>query len=207
MEAPTDEQLLTDYVSGMTDRFELLVRRHSQELFRFLVRFTGNVASAEDVVQETFLQVHLSADRFDTTRRFKPWLFTIAANKARDSFRSKARRPVVPLDVPVGGSDDESQKLLDFLSDSAPGPSEPLEQEEERQRVRRIVDALPDHLREVLVLGYFHKFPYKEMAEILQIPLGTVKSRLHAAVFRFGQTYQEEVQEEQPTEGIARGET
>ena len=100
MNIPTDEQLLADYLAGQTDGFELLVRRHSPELFRFLARFTGNAAAAEDVVQEAFLQVHLSAASFDRTRRFKPWLFTIAANKARDLLRSRGRRPEVPRSGP-----------------------------------------------------------------------------------------------------------
>jgi RNA polymerase sigma-70 factor (ECF subfamily) len=186
---PTDEQLLADYVAGQIDGFELLVRRHSQELFRFLVRFTGSSSMAEDIVQETFLQVHLSAVSFDRSRRFKPWLFTIAANKARDLMRSRRRRPEVPLDAQVGSEDDESQRFLDFLADSTIAPAGTLEQEEERAFVRNIMEKLPEHLREVLVLSYYHRFPYKEIADVLGVPLGTVKSRLHAAVGQFGQAY------------------
>lgn len=186
---PTDEQLLADYVAGQIDGFELLVRRHNQELFRFLVRFTGSSSLAEDLVQETFLQVHLSAVNFDRSRRFRPWLFTIAANKARDLMRSRRRRPEVPLDAQVGTDEDESQSFLDFLADSAVAPAGGLEDEEERAFVRSVMERLPDHLREVLVLSYYHRFPYKEIAEILGVPLGTVKSRLHAAVGQFGQSY------------------
>lgn len=189
MTTPTDEQLLADHVAGQIDGFELLVRRHSQELFRFLVRFTGSSSIAEDVVQETFLQVHLSAASFDKSRRFKPWLFTIAANKARDTIRSRRRRPEVPLDAQVGSDEEEGQKFLDFLADSAAAPGGALEEQEERAFVRALMERLPDHLREVLVLSYYHRFPYKEIAEILGVPLGTVKSRLHAAIGQFGQAY------------------
>lgn len=186
---PTDEQLLADYVAGQIDGFELLVRRHNQELFRFLARFTGSSSMAEDIVQEAFLQVHLSAASFDRARRFKPWLFTIAANKARDLMRSRRRRPEVPLDAQVGSEEEESQRFLDFLADSAAAPAGTLEEEEERAFVRTVMERLPDHLREVLVLSYYHRFPYKEIADILGVPLGTVKSRLHAAVGQFGQAY------------------
>jgi RNA polymerase sigma-70 factor (ECF subfamily) len=186
---PTDEQLLADYVAGQIDGFELLVRRHHQELFRFLVRFTGSSSMAEDIVQETFLQVHLSAVSFDRTRRFKPWLFTIAANKARDLMRSRRRRPEVPLDAQVNSDEEESQRFLDFLADSAAAPAGSMEEEEERAFVRAVMERLPEHLREVLVLSYYHRFPYKEIADILGVPLGTVKSRLHAAVGQFGQAY------------------
>jgi len=190
---PSDESLLTAYVAGESDRFELLVRRHSQELYQFLVRFTGNAAVAEDVVQETFLQVHLSAATFDPSRRFRPWLFTIGANKARDMMRSKARRPEIALDDFVGSDREDGQRFSELISDDAPSPSEPLEVEEENKIVRGLVETMPEHLREVLVLGYFHRFPYKEMADILGIPLGTVKSRLHAAVAHFGQCYRTEL--------------
>jgi len=92
VEAPTDETLLQEYVEGQTANFELLVRRHTRELFQFVLRFTRSSMAAEDVVQETFLQVHLSAGSFDFSRRFKPWLFTIGANKARDYLRSRIRK-------------------------------------------------------------------------------------------------------------------
>lgn len=186
---PTDEQLIAEYAEGRTDRFGLLVGRYSQELFHFLARFTGSAATAEDIVQETFLQVHLSADSFDTSRHFKPWLFTIAANKARDLLRGKARRPEVPLDAAVSEDQDEGQRFLDFLSSAEDGPGQPLEKAEQERIVRRIVQELPEHLRETLVLAYYHRFPYKNMAEILDIPLGTVKSRLHTAVAAFAEAY------------------
>ncbi len=191
MNAPSDEQLLAEYLAGHADRFELLVRRHSRELFHFVVRFTGNAASAEDIVQEAFLQVHLAASSFDRERRFKPWLFTIAANKARDMLRGRARRPEVPLDAFVGaGSDEEGRRFLDFLADPANAPVGTMEDDERRDTVRRVIEQMPVHLREVLVLAYYHRFPYKDMAEILGIPLGTVKSRLHAAVAHFARAYQ-----------------
>ncbi len=189
MSTPTDEELLAEYVGGQSEGFELLVRRHSQELFRFLARFTGNAAAAEDIVQEAFLQVHLSAGEVDRSRRFKPWVFTIAANKARDMMRSRARRPEMPLDAQVGSGDEEGQRFLDFLADASYVPSGDLEKSEEQELVRSILAKMPEHLREVLVLSYFHRFPYKDIADILDVPLGTVKSRLHAAVATFGQAY------------------
>jgi RNA polymerase sigma-70 factor (ECF subfamily) len=193
---PTDEELLADYMAGQPEGFELLVRRHSPELFRFLMRFTGSASTAEDIVQETFLQVHLSAGSFDPTRRLKPWLFTIAANKARDMLRSRSRRPEMPLDAHLGAAEEEGQRFLDFLADSANAPSVGIEQEEEREFVRSILERMPSHLKEVLVLSYYHRFPYKEIAEILSIPLGTVKSRLHAAVASFGQAYRAATREQ-----------
>ncbi len=193
MDAPTDESLLKEYLRGKQGSFELLVRRHSRELFQFVLRFTGDSTAAEDVVQDSFLQVHHSARSFDPARRFKPWLFTIAANKARDSLRRRTRRREVPFDATIGGEESGSGgKFLDLLAtDDTAAPEEELQADENRQLVRQIIESMPDHLSEVLILGYYHRFPYKEIAEIVGIPLGTVKSRLHAAVVAFGERYRE----------------
>src|SRR5271170_6490263 len=84
----SDEQLMAAYRGGDRDSFVELVKRYERELFHFLARFLGDRTAAEDIFQETFLQVHQSAGTFDADRRFRPWLFTIAANKARDLIRS-----------------------------------------------------------------------------------------------------------------------
>jgi RNA polymerase sigma-70 factor (ECF subfamily) len=196
---PTDEQLLAAHLAGQSESFELLVRRHSPELYRFLVRLTGSAASAEDLVQETFLQVYLSSDSFDRSRRFKPWVFTIAANKGRDLLRKWGRRPEVPLDAYVGTENDEGQTFRDFLADEAELPDAAMERGEEEELIRELMMQLPEHLREALVLGYYHRFAYKEIAEILDVPLGTVKSRLHAAVGRLGEAYRQKLREKQKT--------
>jgi RNA polymerase sigma-70 factor (ECF subfamily) len=180
-----DEKLLDDYSHGENGAFAQLVNRYQRELYHFLVRFLGNRASAEDVFQETFLQVHQSAEQFDPQRRFRPWLFTIAANKARDLIRSQARRPANPLQASISPGDDESGEFIDLMKSAAELPSEPMEKRELQQLVHNTVTGMPEHLREILLLSYFHQFPYKQISEILDIPLGTVKSRLHAAVAHF----------------------
>jgi RNA polymerase sigma-70 factor, ECF subfamily len=181
----TDEQLLADYRHGDKSSFSELVGRYQRELYHFLVRFLGNRAAAEDVFQEAFLQVHQSAEQFDPQRRFRPWLFTIAANKARDLIRSQARRPTNPLQASISPGDDESGEFIDLMQSANATPSDPMEQEELKKQVQTTVTGMPEHLREILLLSYFHQFPYKQISEILDIPLGTVKSRLHAAVAHF----------------------
>src|SRR5215210_8090122 len=181
----TDEQLLADYRAGDKSSFSELVGRYQRELYHFLVRFLGNRAAAEDVFQETFLQVHQSAEQFDPQRRFRPWLFTIAANKARDLIRSQARRPTNPLQASISPGDGESGEFIDLMQSANTLPSDPMEREELQRQVQTTVTGMPEHLREILLLSYFHQFPYKQISEILDIPLGTVKSRLHAAVAHF----------------------
>ena len=181
----SDERLLADYRHGDLDAFTKLVSQYERELYHFLVRFLGDRAAAEDVFQETFLQVHQSAGQFDPQRRFRPWLFTIAANKARDLLRSQARHPTNPLQASINPGDDESGEYIDLMQAIESSPGEPLEHRELQEAVRKTVMSMPDHLRAILLLSYFHQFPYKQISDILDIPLGTVKSRLHAAVAHF----------------------
>src|SRR5438874_2093441 len=122
-EEPSDEQLLADYRGGDKSRFTELMRRYQRELYHFLVRFLGDRAAAEDVFQESFLQVHQSAGQFDVSRRFRPWLFTIAANKARDLIRSQARRPTNPLQASINSGDEESGEFIDLMEAASSVPS------------------------------------------------------------------------------------
>lgn len=192
----TDEQLIELYQRGQHEVFEVLIERYRNELFHFLARFMGDRSAAEDIFQESFLQVHLSAESFDPERRFKPWLFTIAANKARDYMRKKGRRPAAPLDAPMS-SDGEAGSFVDLLKSDLPMPDENLQAGELQQQVQRTIARMPEHLREILLLSYFQKLSYNEIADALSIPLGTVKSRLHTAVATFAKTWQQEHREEQ----------
>ncbi len=182
---PTDEQLIKAYQAGDRASFAALVTRYERELFHFLVRFLGDRAAAEDMFQETFLQIHQSAETFDTQRRFRPWLFTIAANKARDLMRSNSRRPASPLQASISPGDEASGEFIDLMKSVEDAPDAPMQQRELRQKVQVTVTNMPEHLREILLLSYFHQFPYKQISDILDIPLGTVKSRLHTAVAFF----------------------
>ena len=196
----TDEQLLEAYRKGDSAAFPTLIHRYHDDLLRFLIRLSGNRMVAEDAFQETFLQVHLSADSFDVTRRFKPWLFTIAANKARDALRKNSRRKALDLSAPVdsgdrgsgngGGAGGGGKSFVDLLEVDVPAPGEPIEDEERAYLVQKAVDELPWSLREILLLAYFQRLSYSQIADTLEIPLGTVKSRLHAAVAAFARKWQ-----------------
>lgn len=186
----TDEELLQGHRSGQKGAFETLMQRRGGELYRFLARYLGDRSLADDVFQDTFLQVHLSAESFDPTRRLKPWLFTIAANKARDALRTRSRRSATALDARVASSDEDSAAFVNLLKADVEAPGERLETAELRQGVQKVVLEMPEHLRDVLLLSYFHQFSYKEMADILGVPLGTVKSRLHAAVAYFARRWE-----------------
>lgn len=181
----TDEQLLVSHLQGDQAAFAQIVRRYQRDLYQFLFRFLGNSASAEDVFQETFVQIFQSANQFETGRNFRPWLFTIAANKARDHLRSRARKKTTSLHASIDPHSGDGNQYIDLMSAVESSPSEGLEYEELQHRINEAISRLPENLREVIVLAYFNQLPYKQIAEILKVPLGTVKSRLHSAVESF----------------------
>lgn len=197
----TDEALLEAVAAGDREAMRDLVERYRGELLNFLTRFLGSRAAGEDVFQEAFLQVWMSADTFDPTRRFKPWLFTIAANKARDHHRRHARRQFLSLSAQVGSGDgDDGAAFVDLMAGDDPDPGLPIATEERQDLVRGVVDELPPHLREILLLSYFQRMSYAQVAGTLGIPLGTVKSRLHAAVGAFAKAWQEAERREDATD-------
>jgi RNA polymerase sigma-70 factor, ECF subfamily len=187
LDSVTDEKLFEQYRSGEQEAFAQLVRRYEVILFNFLLRFLNSPTLAEDVFQETFLQVHISADTFETGRKFRPWLYAIAANKARDKLRAKKRQAV--FQISSLDQQDQGGELWDMLISEEITADMMLEKKQTRQDIRDIVEKLPVLLREILLLAYYEQLSYKEIAEILDIPLGTVKSRLHAAVAAFAKSY------------------
>jgi RNA polymerase sigma-70 factor (ECF subfamily) len=187
VEQRSDEQLLADHLAGVPGAFDDLVARYAQELYGFLCRFVADNTLAEDLIQETFVQVHLAAGSFDPARSFRPWLYAIAANKARDHLRSRGRRREYSLDST--GADSDGPAPSQSLEASGAALPELADTEEQKAAVRALINRMPEHLRLILMLGYFQQLPYVEIAEILDIPVGTVKSRLHAAVNHFGRLW------------------
>ena len=185
----SDENLMIAHLAGDGRAFPLLVERYRTDLHRYLQRFLGSASAADDVFQETFLQIYLSASTFDVTRTLRPWLYTIASNKARDWYRHHKRRATLSLDKPMGHGENEFT-LLDVVSSTTTDrPGDALSAREESAQVKKVVDALPELHREILLMAYFQRFSYQHIADMLSIPLGTVKSRLHSAVAHFADSW------------------
>ncbi len=168
--------------------FESLVRRYEQELFSYLRRYLGNAEMAEDVFQATFLQVHLKREHFEEGRRFRPWLYTIATNQAIDAQRRNRRHRMVSLDNRTGG-EGEVGSLIDMLAGNGQTADTQMEVEEARDWVRSAVDNLPESLKSALMLVYHQGMKYREAADVLGIPVGTVKSRLHSALHKLNDSW------------------
>jgi RNA polymerase sigma-70 factor (ECF subfamily) len=154
-----------------------LVRRFERPVFTVLSRVVRRREDAEDLTQETFVKAFRALDRFDLERPFAPWLFTIASRLAIDHLRRQRMR-MVSLTVAEPGSHEE--RTLD-VEDPGPLPDEIVSDAQEESRTAALIAGLPEHYRIVVVLRHQQDLSYEEIAEALQLPLGTVKARIHRA--------------------------
>jgi len=181
----TDEELLLGYRDrGDADLFAELVRRYQRELYSYLRRYLGDAELAEDAFQAAFLQVHLKCQQFEPGRAVRPWLYTVATNQAIDAQRRSRRHRMVSLDRSGPASGEDVGKLLDLLTSKELTPTAQLTADERRAWLHQAIEQLPESFQDVIRLVYFQDLKYRETADALQIPVGTVKSRMHAAVAR-----------------------
>jgi RNA polymerase sigma-70 factor (ECF subfamily) len=184
-----DVQLLERYAAGDEGAFQEIVNQYKDGVYAFLRRFLNDRDLVDDVFQETFMQMYVSRDTFDLSKPLRPWLFTIAANKAKDALRRRQRVDSTNLGSMFDSEEHSIDDVLNTLDHDDHMPYDDLIREETAAAVKRVIARMPAKLREILILAYFHKFSYAEIAGILRIPVGTVKSRLHTAVGRFAEDW------------------
>ncbi len=193
----SDEALLRAYRDSQDgDAFGELVQRYEAELFHYLRNYLGNATLAEDVFQSTFLAVHARCGTFEEGRRFRPWLYAVATHQAIDALRRMRRHQNTSLDSTIGESADnrsgeDSLSFYNLLDDEGMDPATSFWMQEDAQLVQQAVQTLPELLRQVVLLVYFQGLKYREAAESLGVPVGTVKSRLHAAIAKLSETLTE----------------
>jgi RNA polymerase sigma-70 factor, ECF subfamily len=181
--ASSDEDLVRRLSGGDSLALRQLMDRYEGPLHGYLCRLLASPQDAEDLFQDTFVRVLRHAGRFDAKRAFRPWLYSIATNLARNTFRSRSYRDAVPLDR----DDGDGSALVAQLAGRSERPGDALERDEAARQVRAAVDDLPEKGRAALVLFYYQGLSYDEVAEALEIPVGTVKSRIHNAMARLSQ--------------------
>lgn len=193
----SDELLIAQYrKTGDRSLFETLIGRYEREIYSYLRRYIGNAEMAEDAFQGTFLQVHLKCHQFDSDRRFRPWLYAIATNQAIDVQRRNKRHRMVSLDRSCGiENDDRGGSWSEKLVGDCPDPLMAAADGENSLWVNESVASLGESMQQVIQLVYYQGLKYREAAEALGIPVGTVKSRLHAAVQRLGLLWEESRQD------------
>ncbi|XKH49613.1 RNA polymerase sigma factor SigW [Chryseomicrobium palamuruense] len=162
-------------LNGNQDAYTEIVDLYQARLYQVCYRMLGNKHEAEDITQEAFLRAFINLHSFDQKRKFSTWIFRIATNLCIDRIRKK--KPDYHLDAQVPGTDG-----LDMYSQVAASealPVEQLEKMEMQERVQYEISRLPDKYRSVIVLKYMEELPLQEISEILDLPLGTVKTRIH----------------------------
>jgi len=180
-----DEDLVTAHLSGRPGAFHHLYNRYRDRLVHFIIRKTGDADRAQDLVQEAFIRVTRHLHRFDTTKKFSTWVYTIASNLSKNELRNRSRSPLV-LFQKLENSWDDDHRPLQF-EDSRMRPDDLYRKRYLRRIVEETVQELPEHHRLVFRLRELEGKSYEEIAEITGVNLGTVKSRLHRARNSFAQ--------------------
>ena len=176
---PVDDKLLVRQCkNGRKEYFEPLVSKYEQPLYRYCFHLCGNKDGAMDLFQETWLKVVSRIQKYDTDYPFKTWLFSIATNEYRDRYRKTARRR--PYNRTFA-SEEEKKMVMDGLMSSENEPDAELARKEMLSLVKSEVAGLRWNHRSVVILHYFEGTPIEEVSAVLNIPLGTVKSRLYNA--------------------------
>jgi len=170
-----DRDLIRRCLAREERAYRELVRQYQGAVVNLAWRITGNADDAAEVAQETFIRVLRSLQTYDPARPFRSWIFKIASNLALDLIRRRKRRPIAFEDL----ADEEGPEI--DPADPGPGPEEGLRIERSEGRFDGLVKELPEPYQAILFLRYREEFSYEEIAETLEIPLGTVKVRIHRA--------------------------
>ncbi len=175
---PSDEELIARFQQGDSYAFDLIVKRYKQQLLNFVFRFLNNREQAEDVVQETFLRVYRKRHAYKQVAKFSTWIYTIAGNLARTELRKRKRRQLFSLsDIGM------EEKDYEIASDEY-NPEKYTNTVMHEKIIQREIDKLSVKFREVIILRDVQGLAYEEIAEIINVPLGTVKSRVNRARLR-----------------------
>lgn len=187
----SDEELVRAFAEqGDRASFEMLVERYKNEIYNYLRRYLADDAMAEDAFQTTFIRVFQKSEQFDASRKFRPWLYGIATHQAIDLKRRSKRRPFQSLDVQSSCGDSRESTHAANIADYRVSTSDPLESAELRTRMEAAIEEVGEPGRSALELVYLQGLPYRDAAEILDVPVGTVKSRVHSAIRKLSSIWQ-----------------
>lgn len=178
-EGPTDEELVRLAREGEDRAFDLLIARYESKIVSHIHAMLRDYDKALDLAQETFVRLLTRVDAYRETARFSTWLYRIGTNLAIDEIRRRRRWRMVPFMSPGGPGDRALDGGVPLPTSHRPGPEAPLLEDETRTVIRNAVASLPPHYRSAVVLKDLQDLPYEDVAEILEIPVGTVKSRVN----------------------------
>lgn len=170
------------YLEGDSSAFKMLMDRHARKLYNFLIRSSGRRDLADDLLQEVFLRIVRRAESFQGQAKFTTWMYAIARNLIIDTARRERHRKTVALDAPAYGDDSQGETRLDRTPDQAPTPDRGAADLRFNERLQSALAELPDEQREVFLLREVEGLKFREIAEILNLPANTVKSRMRYAL-------------------------
>ena len=179
LRALDDAGVVTEFLGGEERAFQELVERYQGRLLNFVYRTIGDRERAEDLVQEVFIRVYRHLHRFDRSKKFSTWAYTIASNLAKNELRNRSRNPLVLFQTIRKDWQDDDRPLQ--FEDPTARPDDLYRKRHLRALIEESVGKLPAHHREVFVLRELEGKSYEEIAEITDCNLGTVKSRLNRA--------------------------
>ena len=179
--SPTDEELVRLAQQGVSSAFESLISRYERKITNHIYGMLRDYDRALDLAQDTFIKLLTRVDKYRETAKFSTWLYRISTNLAIDEIRRRRRWRWVPFIV-TNNDGQEMETVPLRITGAQPGPDVPLFEEERRDFVRIAIDGLPPHYKSAVLLKDMQDLPYDEVSEILEIPVGTVKSRLNAAI-------------------------
>lgn len=175
-EENTDTELVAAFKAGDAEALGLLMQRHQAALFGYLLRLTGRRDAAEDLFQEVFLKLVKNPGAYNEREKFRAWLFTVARNAAMDRFRRESARGEVSL-----YGDGDKPGPADTTASAEPGPAEAFYGKAETARIDAALASLSPDQREVFYLRHYSELSFKEIAESLKLPIGTVLARMSRA--------------------------
>ncbi|PFA68693.1 RNA polymerase sigma factor SigW [Bacillus sp. AFS015802] len=174
MEAIVNKRI-KQVLKGDQNAFAELVELYKDKVFQICYRMLGNRHEAEDIAQEAFIRAYVNIETFNQKRKFSTWLFRIATNLCIDRIRKK--KPDYFLDAEVAGT--EGLTMYSQVAADVQLPEDEVENMELQETIHKEISKLPEKYRSVIVLKYIEELPLQEISEILDLPLGTVKTRVH----------------------------
>lgn len=174
-----DNALISAYLEGQEEAFEILVRRYQDKLTNYLNTLLHDYETAVDLAQEAFIRVYRNADRYRGQYKFSTWLYRIATNLAIDEMRRRERKSRVFFCNLLGRFHNEDP--IQCIPDQRQSPELDFDQREKAKRLQAAIDCLPERYRLSFILREVHQLSYSETSHVLNISLGTVKSRVHRA--------------------------
>jgi len=184
----SDAEIIGKVLTGDVNSFEIIVKKYEKMIYNLAMAKTQNRENAQDITQECFLRAYKMLRSYRTDSAFSTWIYRICQNLVFDFYRKNKKIKTVSLSVPDSddGGDENFKNFRETdIADTSGEPSEQIIREEKIKKIRQIINSLPEDLRDIIILRDIKNLSYTEIADMLDVEIGTVKSRLNRAREKF----------------------